>query len=111
MIRRPPRTPPTDSLLPYTTLFRADAFGVEAIGRLVQEQPARIAEQGLGKAEPLAHALGIVAHPPRGSVGKPYAFQHQRALALGHALERGEELPRQIGRASCRERVGQYVEI
>src|SRR3546814_15382506 len=30
MIRRPPRSPRTDTLFPYTTLFRSDSFGTFA---------------------------------------------------------------------------------
>src|SRR3546814_5266042 len=30
MIRRPPRSTRTDTLFPYTTLFRSDALGVDA---------------------------------------------------------------------------------
>src|SRR5574340_683215 len=36
----------------------ADRFWIETGGRLVEEQDLRLAEQGLGKAEALAHALG-----------------------------------------------------
>ena len=34
----------------------ADAFGVEAVDRLVEEQHAGIAQEGAGDAEPLSHA-------------------------------------------------------
>src|SRR3546814_12258184 len=50
MIRRPPRSTRTDTLVPYTTLFRSareilqrflerrERFGVEVVGRLVEQQ-------------------------------------------------------------------------
>src|SRR3546814_7974013 len=34
MIRRPPRSTRTDTLFPYTTLFRSVGFGFEALGDL-----------------------------------------------------------------------------
>src|SRR3546814_3622591 len=38
MIRRPPRSTRTDTLFPYTTLFRSEwQFGVGALGRLFHE--------------------------------------------------------------------------
>src|SRR3546814_3611061 len=33
MLRRPPRSTRTDTLFPYTTLFRSDVFGFQAVGR------------------------------------------------------------------------------
>src|SRR3546814_5523392 len=38
MIRRPPRSTRTDTLLPYTTLFRSGAIGVENADR-IDRQP------------------------------------------------------------------------
>ena len=38
-----------------------DALGVEAVGGLVEDQHARVAEQRVGDAEPLAHAERVVA--------------------------------------------------
>ncbi|GAA3354169.1 hypothetical protein GCM10020366_09970 [Saccharopolyspora gregorii] len=35
-----------------------DAFGVEPVDRLVEQQDLRVAEQGGGDAEPLRHAEG-----------------------------------------------------
>ena len=65
---------------------RAGRFRVEAVGWLVQKEDLRPAEQGLGKAETLAHALGIFAHAPLGRVGEPDPLEecgavlHRRAL-------------------------------
>ena len=71
--------------------------GIQAVGRLVQHQHRRIAQQGLGDAQPLAHAQRIGAHP----VVQPFAdAQHlgQRVDALGrlrvdHAGEVAQVLP------------------
>ena len=42
----------------------ADALGVEAVDRLVEEQHRRVAEQRGGEPEPLAHAEREAADPP-----------------------------------------------
>ena len=41
----------------------ADALGVEAVGRLVEDEDARVAEQRGGQAEPLAHAHASSRRP------------------------------------------------
>src|SRR3546814_2080381 len=43
MIRRPPRSTRTDTLFPYTTLFRADTFGISINSwvKLREDQPVR----------------------------------------------------------------------
>src|SRR3546814_14935288 len=73
MIRRPPRSTRTDTLFPYTTLFRSQTeFG-----------------------QPLCQGFHQVVMPlGQQSFGAVYQF-----LVADH----------QIGRASCRERVCQYV--
>ena len=40
----------------------ADAFGVEAVGGLVEDDRVRVAEQHTGEPEPLAHAQRVAAH-------------------------------------------------
>src|SRR3546814_18265807 len=98
MIRRPPRTTRTDTLFPYTTLFRsvdAAAFlGARAVreDRLRQRRRADAA-RGRGRTH---HAVSDRAlYDPDGS-------GCGRALAAGAD---GAGLRREIGRASCRERV------
>src|SRR3546814_11585757 len=81
MIRRPPRSTRTDTLFPYTTLFRSGAG--EQLEQFVALAPA---DRALQRGQILGEALEHVEH----------------RLAIG------EE---QIGRASCRERVCQYVWI
>src|SRR3546814_18483346 len=97
MIRRPPRSTRTDTLFPYTTLFRSvDPVKIEA-------------------------AVGEVAHGPFGSgpgeVGKVHVGDGQsldilaclrRDAVARKGKDEGRQDARQIGRASCRERVGQY---
>src|SRR3546814_9984439 len=43
MIRRPPRSTRTDTLFPYTTLFRSNAGAAIATGRRSRRQPRAIA--------------------------------------------------------------------
>src|SRR3546814_2051592 len=44
MIRRPPRATRTDTLLPYTTLFRSHAPVAPVIGGNIEKQPVAIGE-------------------------------------------------------------------
>src|SRR3546814_11823070 len=82
MIRRPPRSTRTDTLFPYTTLFRSLADDQDG-GFLVP--------------------VGAERYADFGGAG----FGHIDAGGLGL----GARLAGQIGRASCRERVCQYVSI
>src|SRR3546814_13156252 len=43
MIRRPPRSTRTDTLFPYTTLFRSEIGGLDAVGAFVDRGDARVA--------------------------------------------------------------------
>src|SRR3546814_17479581 len=104
MIRRPPRTTRTDTLFPYTTLCRSDG----PMARLYRETPVNSIWEGSGNVMCLDVLRALKRHP-------------ELAQALFASLERDtaddsaprEHLQRlltlQIGRASCRERVCQYV--
>src|SRR3546814_11676944 len=105
MIRRPPRSTRTDTLFPYTTLFRSADAGrrdVE-VGHVRQIGPERrVADRrietvgGIGRIAERARAVVIARDDP----AKADAVELvQAALVVGN----------QIGRASCRERVCQYV--
>src|SRR3546814_10025679 len=72
MIRRPPTSTHTDTLFPYTTLFRSpDAQqlkreflpgqGIERTERFVHQQHRRIMQQGPADRRPLLHAAGQFA--------------------------------------------------
>jgi hypothetical protein len=56
-------------------------LGVEAVGRLVEDQDARVAEQRAGQAEALPHAERVVARAPIGGVLQ--AHQPQQLLHPG----------------------------
>src|SRR3546814_18316865 len=84
MIRRPPRSTRTDTLFPYTTLFRS--------------YPRR-RQDDMGDHRP---ENGKTAQGAEGIGGTVRAIRP----VLKQASERQR---RKIGRASCRERVCQYV--
>src|SRR3546814_2685606 len=78
IIRRPPRSTRTDTLFPYTTLFRSGH--VERRCRLVGDQQCRVAGQGDGDHGPLAHAAGELVR-----IGV------KAAAGIGDADQRSEE--------------------
>src|SRR3546814_15530957 len=114
MIRRPPRSTRTDTLFPYTTLFRSqvDAGGRRraadrglhrgraGVAEQVEETAAaRLAEDALAQRTVVEEQAGVEVveqvHPqPR------LAFAHDEAFTTRAA---------EIGRASCRARVCQDV--
>src|SRR3546814_18508970 len=121
MIRRPPGSTRTDTLFPYTTLFRSKAalfkvallvgahLGVLLLDLADRRQDGVIAA-GLDRQ---IEAHLIVAHAGA-------AVRNRARTQFGGALERGIDdqvairdqqriLALKIGRASCRARVCQYV--
>src|SRR3546814_17907399 len=98
MLRRPPRSTRTDTLFPYTTLFRSKAKGLDTTVMTALDS--------------IAWTFNIrgqdVSHTP---VGLAFALLHADATAdLFIAPEKITDAV-QIGRASCRDRVCQYVSI
>src|SRR3546814_18505825 len=105
MIRRPPRSTRTDTLFPYTTLFRSQPGLSETLEKETLRQRS-LAE------EVIAHLVLI---------RKQIAALEQTSKEAAAATERFESVERfvgrleqalatlEIGRASCRERVCQYV--
>src|SRR3546814_15122401 len=92
MIRRPPRSTRTDTLFPYTTLFRsrnrAGPGGVDREHRAgLSEVDHQIAAAVVERDEAGVALSGLLA-----------------AVAVRRQVDRLE-----IGRASCRERVCKYV--
>src|SRR3546814_20787712 len=110
MIRRPPRSTRTDTLFPYTTLFRSPVGAVEvgevllaqrlALLHALRHRAGGLADQqfleaGEGRAvEDRAFVVSVLLQPL-----DLLAFDRDRALVLVDAVK--------IGRASCRERVCQ----
>src|SRR3546814_11320070 len=98
MIRRPPRSTRTDTLFPYTTLFRSKLFWLEDADS-PHTNPAYYVGGGLD---------------PNVYIARNYADKPTRMKAMiaffGQVPTAADAIrANQIGRASCRERVCQYV--
>ncbi|MOA24058.1 hypothetical protein D3C78_1447190 [compost metagenome] len=68
--------------------------GIEADGGFVEQQQLRLAEQRLGQAEALAHALGVGLHAAPRGVAQTDLFEQVVHLARPRTLEPGEVLQR-----------------
>src|SRR3546814_11272681 len=105
MIRRPPRSTRTDTLFPYTTLFRSGR-GMDELDRGGQPDlaVALVAAQlcrGQRQDRPQALAAGCY------DVAGELRDQPDRAVHL--VEDELIDVLQEIGRGSCRERVCQYV--
>src|SRR3546814_20796286 len=100
MIRRPPRSTRTDTLFPYTTLFRS--LGEEEMAaHLAGELGLHFAHLGLDQR------MASAPHQWAAAVAQDVLLQ--AATALDVVDDHRARVALQIGRASCRERVCQYV--
>src|SRR3546814_16777111 len=116
MIRRPPRSTRTDTLFPYTTLFRsrrvAEVLRPQRLGRLEQREPHGV----LGPSHVRERLVGprvLLVVGVDFAVGVRLGFLVEQQFALHQILSPAErpDVPRrvmEIGRASCRERVCTY---
>src|SRR3546814_13343513 len=117
MIRRPPRATRTDTLFPYTTLFRSLVLVGDYVGFDAERQGADRAGEavrGLGEAADVRHFESPVAlgRAHRGLDGDRKAEGGAGRTLQGRSAREGWRGPTfllQIGRASCRERVCRYV--
>src|SRR3546814_19478053 len=103
MLRRPPRSTRTATLLPYTTLFRSNAMTAAARPHDHDITVGPDAIDFMGHVNN-AHYLSwvqeaVLAHWRK--IAPPEAVAQHLWVALKHEIK--------IGRASCRERVCQYV--
>src|SRR3546814_11418667 len=109
MILRPPRSTRTDTLFPYTTLFRSERHVLDAD---VGDQAMRAA-LGIHVVEHRAAAVhGPVAHVEVAVADRGHAFDDAESpvhAGLADLVAEDVQLVAEIGRASCRERVCQYV--
>src|SRR3546814_14767325 len=131
MIRRPPRATRTDTLFPYTTLFRyrkaaTDLSYLACAKRLLADPEVFYPQFATHNAHSVAWILEAAGKRPGGHGD----FEFQRLHGMGEALyqqivgpermnlpcriyapvgSHEELLAYQIGRASCRESVCQYV--
>src|SRR3546814_16293185 len=98
MIRRPPRSTRTDTLFPYTTLFRSELNGEDGFphseicgSKFAHNSPQLIA------ACHVLHRLCMPRHPPNALTSRLRIHTTNNSTA------------NESGRASCRERVCQNV--
>src|SRR3546814_19743149 len=124
MIRRPPRSTRTDTLFPYTTLFRSTivtaeevAVGIDLLDFLPQLQRGRLdgavgADRGVVGENVDAAELFFGAGDDRLPVGfrRNVVAHEQRCVATGLG-DRATSffIDIELGRGSCRDRVWQYV--
>src|SRR3546814_12799017 len=102
MIRRPPRSTRTDTLFPYTTLFRSryTCAGLElgykpaVISAIMKLHATERMRQSVNDAMDI-HAGKAVIDGPSNYLGNLY-----RALPVGITVEGAHTLTRTIGRAS-----------
>src|SRR3546814_18059986 len=131
MIRRPPRSTRTDTLFPYTTLFRSVVMGAGkhiqmaapvAKGVAVAHVQMHLFKQRRGAlgVQPVGHAFAETAEVLVGLVAQRQQAElqmRQHRPLVNHAFGKGAGVVRRLtiaketGSASCRERVGQYVVI
>src|SRR3546814_14198863 len=110
MIRPPPRSTRTAPPFPYTTLFRSSGLGAEEVA--VGDGEIDLPVDRLGVDADL-HTVGggdrhdsIAVRQVEVDVQAPAVAQRHRLSLVAGLVAEGS---RQIGRASCRERVCQYV--
>src|SRR3546814_12823760 len=110
MIRRPPRSTRTDTLFPYTTLFRSAAY-VHPRARVdrarnVERQAVGALQNGRSGVQELhGDALKAgAAHVRKGNTALERIGQLRRHIARSVVQARPS-----IGRATCREGVLRYV--
>src|SRR3546814_16308706 len=110
MIRRPPRSTRTDTLFPYTTLFRSE-WHPGAGTSVISCRSAGGAQVGC-PGPPIRIATRKTNHVTLRKLPGRLSDdgRHGRWLHPG-AGHRPQPAHTQIGRASCRERVCQYVSI
>src|SRR3546814_14982902 len=109
MIRRPPRSTLTDTLFPYTTLFRS-ATGLEGFVPCTPLGCLMLLKNQLGDLT----GKDAVVVGRSNIVGKPMAallIKESCTVTVAHSRTRdlAGVIHREIGRASGRERVCQYV--
>src|SRR3546814_16937855 len=121
MLRRPPRSTRTDTLFPYTTLFRSQRFGRRLYGSLrlrcgPNKFSALDAHRRWQQLDRLMMTDTLAKSPYLDEAGNwtfsgSYDPDDVIFLLKPSSIEPTDiaEKESQIGRASCRERVCQYV--
>src|SRR3546814_18299906 len=107
MIRQPPRSTRTDTLLPYTTLFRSEQKQDTAALQLqITDLNAKLSASN-NELSDLKFANESLKGKVSAYDNHMVEFEKSKQAALDEKDQSIKEL--QIGRASCRERVCQYV--
>src|SRR3546814_13365767 len=113
MIRRPPRSTRTDTLFPYTTLFRSDTVALSQ--RAWFPRPRLPGDVGIRCADATRLPRWLKSRPkhhPLPHPETPMALHDSVLDTIGDPpIIKLQRLPpkHEIGRASCRERVCQHV--
>src|SRR3546814_19791098 len=113
MIRRPPRSTRTDTLFPYTTLFRSRCRRLARIRAAGRDGLHRRRLRRRGATRGMAGGLRR-APSPRWRRADDRRAGHgagpgwRRAGSAAGLDDGGRDAAAEIGRASCRERVCQY---
>src|SRR3546814_21100297 len=110
MIRRPPRSTRTDTLFPYTTLFRSCPHDCRWLTARPSIPPFRPADLSLAASSDV-HATHIERAPSRqgGLMSCDSANDRAAPRFRLSSLSANGPFKKQIGRAPGRERVCQYV--
>ena len=77
----------------------ADALGVEAVGRLVQDQGRRVAEEGGADAEPLTHAERVLPDQAPLRAGEAHSLEHVVSGPVAHAQQSSRRAAGSPGRS------------
>src|SRR3546814_18082379 len=111
MIRRPPRSTRTDTLFPYTTLFRSDLINSlrQSLLEANQAQATLASKLSDMTAAFTVYDAGQQPPPQNGPYTLGVLGDSRMAIDWNAILGRTDILVLEIGRAPCRERVCQYV--
>src|SRR3546814_14330530 len=122
MLRLPPRSTRTDTLFPYTTLFRSPetladdhrAFDKWKTGKtghpIVDSSMKELNETGYITNHQRIIVATYLIHQLKVNWLKGAAWFEEKLLDYGPASNYGNWAHAETGRAACRERVWQYVE-
>src|SRR3546814_12668167 len=109
MIRRPPRSTRTDTLFPYTTLFRSYASLEDGFDAYLASFSGKSRSTLKRKLRKLAERSGGILDIRSFRAPEDVDAFHRDARGVSAKSYQGRLLAAEIGRASCRERVGRYV--
>src|SRR3546814_10075647 len=80
MIRRPPRSTRTDTLFPYTTLFRSDAFGTQRALELAAEI------RNIRQIDEIRHRDSVLDHHMQAGRSEEHTSELQSLMRISYAV-------------------------